>query len=126
MNVPDHLHFMDSHEWVDDSNAEAYKIGISDHAQSELTAIVYLEFPEVGKVVEKGEAIAVIESTKTANDIYAPISGEIVEVNESLADSPVAVNEDAFGAGWMFSIKPSDVSELASLMDANAYREHIS
>lgn len=126
MNVPNHLRYKDSHEWVDPTDSEAFKVGISDHAQTELTDIVYLELPEVGRQVEKGEAIAVIESTKTANDIYAPISGELVAVNEPLGESPEPVNEDPYGAGWMFSIKPSDTSELDSLLDADAYREQIS
>lgn len=126
MNVPDQLRFMESHEWVDGSNAEAFKVGISDHAQAELTDIVYLELPEVGQTVEKGDAIAVIESVKAANDIYAPISGEVVEVNEALVDGSEPVNEDPYGKGWMFAIKPSNAAELEQLMDANGYKEHIS
>ena len=126
MNVPEHLRFLESHEWVDASNPDSFRVGISDRAQEELTDIVYLELPEVGRVVEKGEAIAVVESVKAANDIYAPVSGEVVEVNEPLGEAPESVNEDAFGAGWMFAIKPSDPSELESLLNAAAYREHIS
>lgn len=126
MNVPDHLRFLDSHEWVDSTDAEAFKVGISDHAQAELTDVVYLELPEVGRKVEKGEAVAVIESVKTANDIYAPVSGEIIAINEPLGEAPEPVNEDAYGAGWMFTIKPLDTSELDSLMDADAYKNHIS
>ena len=126
MNVPDHLRFLESHEWVDSSELDAIKVGISDHAQEELTDIVYLELPEIGRVVEKGDPVAVIESVKAANDIYAPISGEIIEVNEPLGETPEPVNSDPFGKGWMFQIKPSDISELESLMDAAAYREHIS
>lgn len=126
MNVPDKLHFLESHEWVDDSNSEAFKVGISDHAQQELTDIVYLELPEAGRQVEKGEAMAVIESVKTANDIYAPISGEIVEVNEELVENIENVNSDPYGAGWMVAIKPSNPAELESLLDADAYRKLIS
>jgi glycine cleavage system H protein len=126
MNVPDPLRYADSHEWIDASDPEAASVGISDHAQAELTDVVYLELPEVGRVVTKGEAIAVVESVKAANDIYSPVSGEVVAVNESLAEAPEPVNEDPYGSGWMFKIKLSDSSELDSLFDAASYREHIS
>lgn len=122
--VPDHLRYADSHEWIDPASPDAASVGISDHAQEELTDVVYLELPAVGRVVSKGEAIAVIESVKAANDIYSPVSGEIVEVNEALGEDPGAVNTDPYGAGWMFRIKLSDPSEIESLMDAEAYRGH--
>lgn len=126
MNAPDHLHFSESHEWVDATTPEAAAVGISDHAQEELTDVVYLELPTVGRVVTKGEAFAVIESVKAANDIYSPVSGEIVEVNSDLAESPEAINEDPYGAGWMVKIKLSDPAELDALMTGNSYREHLS
>ncbi|MEM6278282.1 MAG: glycine cleavage system protein GcvH [Verrucomicrobiota bacterium] len=126
MNVPDHLRYSDSHEWIDPADPAAASLGISDHAQAELTDVVYLELPEVGRVVSKGEAIAVIESVKAANDIYAPVSGEVVEVNEALAEAPEPVNEDPYGAGWMIKLKLSDVSEIESLHDSGSYREQIS
>lgn len=126
MNVPDHLLFSESHEWVDPATPDAASIGISDHAQAELTDVVYLELPEVGRQVKKGEAFAVIESVKAANDIYAPVSGEIVEVNSALSEAPEAVNEDPCGAGWMVKIKLSDPSELTSLMNGESYREYLS
>lgn len=126
MNVPDHLRFLDSHEWIDPSDTDAASMGISDHAQAELTDVVYLELPEVGRTVTKGEAFAVIESVKAANDIYAPVSGEVVEVNEALAEAPEPINEDPYGGGWMVKIKISDPSELDGLMNAESYREHIS
>ncbi len=126
MNVPDHLRFSESHEWVDSSSPVAAAIGISDHAQAELTDVVYLELPAVGRQVKKGEAFAVIESVKAANDIYAPVSGEIVEVNSALAESPEAVNEDPYGTGWMVKIKLSDQAELESLMNGESYREYLS
>lgn len=122
--VPDHLRYADSHEWIDPATPDAASVGISDHAQEELTDVVYLELPAVGRAVSKGEAIAVIESVKAANDIYSPVSGEIVEVNEALGEDPGAVNTDPYGAGWMFRIKLSDPSEIESLMDAEAYRGH--
>lgn len=126
MNVPDHLHFLDSHEWVDGRTPDAAPMGISDHAQEELTDVVYLELPETGQVLEKGEPFAVVESVKAANDIYAPVSGEVVEVNEALAESPESVNNDPYGDGWLVKVKLSAPSELDSLKDASAYREHIS
>ena len=126
MNVPDHLRYSDSHEWIDATDSAAASMGISDHAQAELTDVVYLELPEVGRIVKKGDAIAVIESVKAANDIYAPVSGEVVEVNEALAEAPEPVNEDPYGGGWMIKIKLSDSSELESLHDAGSYREQIS
>ncbi len=126
MNVPDHLRYSDSHEWIDPTDPNAASMGISDHAQAELTDVVYLELPEVGRVVKKGEAFAVIESVKAANDIYAPVSGKVVAVNEALAEAPEPVNEDPYGGGWMVKIKLSDSSELEALHDAGSYREQIS
>ena len=126
MNVPDHLRYADSHEWIDPDSPETATVGISDHAQAELTDVVYMELPEVGRTVTKGEAFAVVESVKAANDIYAPASGEIVEVNEALAEAPEPVNEDPYGAGWLVKIKISDPSELESLHGAGSYLEHVS
>lgn len=126
MTAPDHYHFAESHEWVDPSDPVSATVGISDHAQAELTDVVYLELPAVGRMVTKGEAVAVIESVKAANDIYAPVSGEVVEVNRALAEAPEPVNEDPYGAGWMMKIRLSDPGELATLMSAAQYREHLS
>ncbi len=126
MNVPDHLHFSKSHEWVDSTAPEAATIGISDHAQAELTDVVYLELPEVGRVVKAGDSFAVVESVKAANDIYSPVSGEIVEVNQALAESPEVVNEDPYGSGWMVKIRLSDPEELNALMNGESYREYLS
>ena len=124
MNVPDNLNYMESHEWVAVEDGVA-TVGISDHAQAELTDVVYLELPMVGNVAVKGDPVAVIESVKAANDIYSPVSGEVVEINEALENEPELVNSDPFGAGWMFKIKLSDPSEIESLMDPEAYRGHI-
>ncbi len=126
MNVPDHLLFATSHEWIDPTDPTNAPVGISDRAQEELTDIVYLELPEVGRVLEKGEAFAVVESVKAANDIYAPVSGEVVEVNEALAESPESVNQDPYGMGWMVKIRVSNPDELSDLLNADAYREQIS
>ncbi len=126
MNVPDSLLYRDSHEWIDPADPTAATVGISDHAQAELTDVVYLELPEVGRVVKQGEPFAVVESVKAANDIYAPVSGEVVEVNSGLADAPEPVNEDPYGAGWMVKIRLADPAELEGLLNATSYREHLS
>lgn len=123
--IPAHLRYSDSHEWVNPAPPEAATVGISDHAQEELTDVVYLELPAVGRRVARGESIAVIESVKAANDIYSPVSGEIVAVNDALAEDPSAVNTDPYGAGWMFRIRLSDPAEVETLMDAEAYRGHV-
>lgn len=124
-NVPDHLKYADSHEWIDPTNPEVAPVGISDHAQDEIQDVVYLELPEVGRVVEKGEAIAVVESVKSANDIYAPVGGEIVEINEPLGEAPELINTDPYGDGWIFKLKIADASELEALDDAAAYSAKI-
>lgn len=126
MKVPDHLLYRDSHEWIDPADPGAAPVGISDHAQAELTDVVYLELPELGRVVKAGEPFGVIESVKAANDLYAPVSGEVVEVNEALAEAPEPINSDPYGDGWMVKIRLSDPGELDSLMNADAYREHLS
>lgn len=120
--VPDPLRFRDSHEWIDPTSGA---VGISDHAQHELTDVVYVELPTVGTVVAAGDQVAVVESVKAASDIYSPVSGEIVAINEALSEDPSLLNNDPYGEGWIFEIKPSDESELNALMDASAYREHI-
>lgn len=110
-----------SHEWVRIEGDEAL-IGISDYAQSELNDIVYVELPEVGDSVEKGEEFGTVESVKAASDLYMPMSGEVIAVNEELEDSPELVNQDAFGAGWMLRIKLMAPIEAEELLDANAYK----
>ncbi|MDB4657691.1 glycine cleavage system protein GcvH [Verrucomicrobiales bacterium] len=124
-NVLDHLKYAESHEWIDPTTPEAAPVGISDHAQDEIQDVVYLELPEVGRVVEKGEAIAVVESVKSANDIYAPVGGEIVEINEPLGEAPELINTDPYGEGWIFKLKIADASELQALDDATAYSAKI-
>jgi len=126
MNVPEHLHYSESHEWVNPENGDAAPIGISDHAQAELSDVVYLELPEVGKLIAKGDSIAVIESVKAANDIYSPVSGEVVAVNEALLESPDPINSDPYEAGWMVKIKLSDASEIEGLLDSAAYQKILS
>lgn len=122
-NVPEHLRYRDSHEWVDPT-AEVSAVGITDHAQAELTDVVFVDLPKPGPV-SAGQQVCVVESVKAASDIYAPVSGEIVEVNEALSAEPGLINTDPYGAGWIFKIKPASPDEAASLMDAAAYRVHI-
>lgn len=122
--VPDNLKYAKSHEWVLVDNGVA-TIGISDHAQEELTDIVFVELPEVGRKLESGEQCAVVESVKTASDIYAPITGEIVEVNESLNEDPALVNSSPYHNGWFIKINISDSSDLDSLLSASDYQSQI-
>ena len=120
--VPDSLRYRESHEWIDPKTGT---VGITDHAQSELQDLVYVELPKVGAQVKAGTAVAVVESVKSANDIYAPVSGEIVEVNTEVSSNSVLVNTDPYGKGWLLKIRPSDPAELDALMDAAAYQKHI-
>jgi glycine cleavage system H protein len=124
-NVPGDLKFAKSHEWVR-VQGDVVTIGISDHAQSELTDVVFAEVPQVGRKVKAGEATAVVESVKTASDIYAPVSGEIVESNAALSANPELVNKDPYGQGWFFKVKLANPAELNSLLDAAAYTKQIS
>ena len=122
--VPSDLKYAKSHEWVRVSGGVA-TVGITDHAQHELTDVVFVELPAVGRKVKAGEACAVVESVKTASDIYSPLSGEIVAVNPKAVDSPALVNDQPFGDGWMFQIKLSDANELASLQGPSEYAAQI-
>ncbi|MGI8605457.1 MAG: glycine cleavage system protein GcvH [Verrucomicrobiales bacterium] len=124
MNIPDHLHYTKSHEWVR-IEGDLATVGISDHAQSELGDIVYLELPALGRSCRAGESIAVIESVKAASDIYAPLDGEIAEVNHSAAAESGLINSDAYGEGWLFKIKIKDADAAGNLLNAGAYRSHI-
>lgn len=123
MNVPDDLKYTETHEWVRVEDGVAV-VGITDHAQAELTDIVYLELPEKGRKMTARTSAATIESVKAASDIYAPVSGEIVEVNAALSGDPGAVNAQPYKS-WMFKIRISDAGELAALLDAAAYRKAI-
>jgi glycine cleavage system H protein len=124
MNVPEDLKFAETHEWIH-VNGDIGTVGITDHAQTELTDIVFAEPPKVGAKFSAKDPSAVVESVKAASDIYAPVSGEIVEANEALADNPSLLNTDPYGAGWIFKIKIADPSELDSLQNAAAYRAQI-
>jgi glycine cleavage system H protein len=124
-NVPVELKYAKTHEWARINDDASVTVGISDSAQDQLGDMVFIELPEVGQTVVAAEACAVVESVKAASDVYAPVSGEIVEVNESLADSPETVNQDAYGEGWLFRLKSSDESEMSALMDGDAYETYL-
>ncbi|QIL91186.1 glycine cleavage system protein GcvH [Microbulbifer harenosus] len=116
------LKYASSHEWARLEEDGTVTVGISDHAQDALGDVVYVETPEVGQVLSAGEEAGVVESVKAASDIYSPISGEVIAVNEELADAPETVNSSPYDDGWFFRIKPSDESELDKLLDADAYK----
>ena len=120
MNVPQDLKYTASHEWVRSEADGTVTVGITDHAQEALGDLVYIELPAVGRTVAAAEACAVVESVKAASDIYAPVAGEIVAVNDAVSSSPEQVNQDAYAA-WLFKLKPVDAGALAKLLDAQAY-----
>ncbi|WP_194442800.1 glycine cleavage system protein GcvH [Pseudoalteromonas simplex] len=124
-NIPSELKYATSHEWVRDEGDGTFTVGITEHAQELLGDMVFVELPEVGDEVDAGEDCAVAESVKAASDIYAPIGGEIVAINEELEDSPETVNNDPYTDGWLFRIKASDTSELDNLLDAEGYADTI-
>ena len=123
-NIPAELRYATSHEWARLEADGSVTVGISDHAQEALGDVVFVELPEVGKTVAAEEQLSVVESVKAASDIYAPVSGEVIAVNEALADAPEAVNSDPYGA-WFFKIKPADAAELDTLLDAEGYKAEI-
>lgn len=124
-DVPSDLRYRDSHEWVRLEDDGSVVVGISDHAQAALGDIVFVELPEPGLSYAQGDACAVVESVKAASDIYAPISGEIIEFNPALEDDPSLVNSDPYGDGWLFSMSPADVDEIDGLMTKTEYIESI-
>jgi glycine cleavage system H protein len=124
MNVPDDLLYSETHEWIR-REAENVRVGITDHAQSELTDVVYVELPKMDRQVNVREAIAVVESVKAASDIYAPVKGTVVEVNKALEADPGLLNREPFGEGWIFVLKIDNPDDLKQLKDAAAYRQQI-
>jgi len=123
-NVPADLKYAKSHEWVRVS-ADTAVVGITDHAQHELTDVVFVELPEVGRQVKAGEACAVVESVKTASDIYSPVSGEVIEINKPVADNPALVNTEPYAGGWFYRVKLSNPAELDGLLNAPQYSAQI-
>lgn len=124
MNYPDNYRYTESHEWIHPDNGTA-KVGITDHAQNELSDVVFVECPEIGTSVAAKAPIAVVESVKAASDIYAPVAGKVVAANTQLADDPGLVNSDPHGAGWIFELKIEDESALDQLMSASAYEKFL-
>jgi glycine cleavage system H protein len=124
--IPGDLKFLKSHEWARVEDNGSVTIGISDHAQGLLGDLVYVELPSVGDDVQAGNACAVVESVKAASDVYAPVSGKVTAVNSALSDKPETINEDAYGEGWIFVVKPTNLSEeQEELLDPDAYAELI-
>ena len=121
--IPGDLKFLKSHEWARVEGDGKVTIGISDHAQGLLGDLVYVELPNVGDAIEAGTACAVVESVKAASDVYAPVSGKVIEVNEALADKPETINEDAYGDGWLFTLEISDAEQLNELLSPDDYSE---
>jgi glycine cleavage system H protein len=120
-NIPSELKYTKSHEWVRDEGDGTVYVGITDHAQEQLGDLVFVELPEVGELLTAGSECAVVESVKAASDIYAPLSGEVLSINEALADAPETVNEDAYGDGWLFCMRMDDEGEMDELLDADGY-----
>jgi len=121
---PEELLFSKDHEWIESGKSPA-KIGVSDYAQEELTDVVYVELPEVGAEVSKGDSIVTLESVKATSDVYAPASGKITTVNADLEDSPQKINEEPYGAGWLVEIEITDSSDLSGMMDYSAYQKYL-
>jgi len=128
MNIPSDLLYAKTHEWIrrDPTDSTLVTVGITDHAQAELTDIVYVELPKVGAVLAASAPAAVVESVKAASDIYAPVSGTVTEVNENLTSNPALLNTDAFGEGWIFKMKLSTPSEVEHLLTPEGYQTQIS
>ena len=124
MNVPDNLLYTKTHEWIR-REGDKIRIGITDHAQAELTDVVFVELPKVGTEVDAQAPIAVVESVKAASDIYAPVKGTIVEANNALTNNPALINTDPFGEGWIFLLKIDNADDLKNLQSAQAYKDQI-
>ncbi|AWB68517.1 glycine cleavage system protein H [Saccharobesus litoralis] len=120
-NIPQELKYTSTHEWVRFDGEGVVTIGITEHAQDLLGDLVHVDLPDEGDTLATGDDAAVVESVKAASDVYAPVAGEVIEINEELEDSPELINSDAFGDGWLFKLKIEDMSELESLLDAEGY-----
>ncbi len=120
--IPEDLRYTKDHEWAKIEGKRA-RVGITDHAQNQLTDVVYVEFPPIGKTVAQGEVLGTVESVKAVSEIFSPVSGKVVEVNKVLDDSPEQVNKDPYGAGWMVLLELSNPSETAKLLDAAGYKK---
>ncbi|MCX7125527.1 MAG: glycine cleavage system protein GcvH [Gammaproteobacteria bacterium] len=125
-DTPRELHYTESHEWVRLESDDTVTIGITEHAQHQLGDLVFVELPDMNITLDQGDEMTVVESVKTAADVYAPISGEVIEVNSQLESRPDLINQDPYGDGWICRIKPSNIDELDDLLDADAYKESVS
>jgi glycine cleavage system H protein len=121
MQIPDDLRYSSDHEWVRLEDGRV-RVGITDYAQDALGDVVFVQVPEVGSVVSAGDSISEVESTKSVSDIYAPVAGTVVEVNADLGDAPQRLNDDPYGAGWIFIVEPSDPAQVEALLAAEQYR----
>ncbi len=124
-NIPEELKYAKTHEWLKSLDDGDVEVGITDHAQTELGDMVFVELPEVGQIFSAGDECAVVESVKSASDLYAPVSGEVTAVNEELADAPEILNQDSYEKGWIFRMTPTNEVELDELLDAETYAELI-
>ncbi len=123
--IRDGLKYTDTHEWLELLKGNVARVGITDHAQDELTDIVFVELPEIGKEVQKGDELCVVESVKSVSEIYSPVSGKIVKINDELEDAPETVNESPYDDGWLVEIELTDNTEVNELLDADSYKDAI-
>ena len=124
-NIPAELKYIASHEWLRLEDDGTITVGITDHAQDLLGDVVFVELPDVGDIIAVDDEISVVESVKAASDVYAPISGEVVAINEALEDDPEIINSDPYGAGWFFRIKPDNIADYEALMTADEYENEL-
>jgi glycine cleavage system H protein len=124
-SIPPDLKFLESHEWARLESDGSVTVGISDHAQDALGDLVFVEVPDVGRTLAKGAAAAVVESVKAASDVYSPVSGEVIAKNEALSASPELINQEPYGQGWLFKLKPSNKAELDQLLDPQTYGKSV-
>lgn len=123
-NIPAELAYTEEHEWVEDLHEDnTFRVGITDHAQNELGEVVFVQLPEVGDTVSAGDVVGEVESTKSVSDLFAPVSGEIVSVNDDLVDNPGALNESPYGSGWLFTVRVDSEDATGSLLDSQAYQQ---
>lgn len=124
-DLPKKLHYTSKHEWIDTVDEKNCNVGITDYAQQMMKEIVFVELPDIGKKVKKMESIATVESVKSVSEIFAPLSGEVTEVNKKLESEPELINKDPYSQGWIFKIKIDDKKEIEELMDSEKYKEHV-
>lgn len=125
MSVPEELHYTEEHEWVDTRDSGSVRIGITEYAQEQLGDVVFVDMPDVGKELSAGEVFGEVESTKSVSELFAPVAGEVVAINEAVSGSPDLINDDPYGAGWLIEITPADSASMDGLLDAEAYQRLI-